>query len=127
MDLFIASAALTTLALNVKGSIAKEKGSRGKVKSSNQKKGSFLLVGDDPNSDKTKIISEFLRNLHSSNRNGSINATVSQEVLGRQLIASRDKQLGPNISVFYKQDGGLVITSGKGMSHVIIFFQLEER
>eukprot|EP01040_Poterioochromonas_malhamensis_P006785 gene6787-7311_t len=38
----------------------------------------------------------------------------SNEQVGRLLIALRDKQLGPNVSVFYKQDGGLVITSGKG-------------
>jgi len=31
------------------------------------------------------------------------------------LISLRNKQLGPNVSTFYKQDGGLVITSGQGV------------
>lgn len=34
--------------------------------------------------------------------------------IGKELITQRDKQLGPNVSVFYKQDGGLVVTSAKG-------------
>lgn len=37
------------------------------------------------------------------------------EEIGKSLIAQRDKQMGPNVSVFYKQDGGLVITSGQGV------------
>jgi ethanolamine-phosphate phospho-lyase len=36
------------------------------------------------------------------------------EKIGRELIALRDNQLGPNVSVFYKQDGGVVITEGSG-------------
>eukprot|EP01033_Poteriospumella_lacustris_P004996 gene4998-3570_t len=35
--------------------------------------------------------------------------------VGKELISLRDKQMGPNVSVFYKQDGGLVITSGSGV------------
>jgi len=38
--------------------------------------------------------------------------------IGHLLIALREKQLGPNISTFYKQDGGLVITHGEGV-HMI--------
>jgi hypothetical protein len=37
--------------------------------------------------------------------------------LGAELIAKREKSMGPNVSVFYKQDGGLVVPSGKG-SHM---------
>lgn len=37
------------------------------------------------------------------------------EEIGKALIAQRDAQMGPNVSVFYKQDGGLVVTSGKGV------------
>eukprot|EP01031_Cornospumella_fuschlensis_P016174 gene16174-19750_t len=29
------------------------------------------------------------------------------EEVGRALIAERDRHMGPNVSVFYKQDGGL--------------------
>jgi len=36
------------------------------------------------------------------------------EEIGKSLIEQRDRHMGPNVSVFYKQDGGLVITSGQG-------------
>lgn len=36
------------------------------------------------------------------------------ERTGRELIKLRDQQLGPNVSVFYKQDGGVVVTEGSG-------------
>lgn len=39
----------------------------------------------------------------------------TNEEVGKALIALREKQMGPNVSVFYKQDGGLVITSGQGV------------
>lgn len=82
---------------------------------SQTKKGSFLLLGENLNSAKAKIIGECLKNLQRKNQVTTDSASVvSQEVLGRQLIETRDKQMGPNVSVFYKQDGGLVITSGKG-------------
>ena len=42
---------------------------------------------------------------------------VNEEV-GRKLIEQRNSQLSSNISVFYKQDGGLVITKAKGV-HMI--------
>lgn len=41
------------------------------------------------------------------NRNGN--------VIGQRLIAERNKSMGPNISVFYKQEGGVVISEGKGV------------
>lgn len=40
--------------------------------------------------------------------------STSQEI-GRKLIKQRDEQLGPNVSVFYRQDNGLVVTSGSGV------------
>jgi 4-aminobutyrate aminotransferase-like enzyme len=40
---------------------------------------------------------------------------IKNREVGKELISKRDKQMGPNISVFYKQDGGLVITSAKGV------------
>ena len=36
------------------------------------------------------------------------------ERVGRSEIAMRDQHMGPNVSVFYRQDGGLVVTSGTG-------------
>jgi len=36
------------------------------------------------------------------------------EKVGRDLIKQRDQSMGPNVSIFYKQDGGLVITKGEG-------------
>jgi 4-aminobutyrate aminotransferase-like enzyme len=37
------------------------------------------------------------------------------EFIGRQLIKERQQQMGSNVSIFYKQAGGLVITSGDGV------------
>jgi 4-aminobutyrate aminotransferase-like enzyme len=34
--------------------------------------------------------------------------------LGRELIKERDTTMGPNVSVFYKDKGGLVVTSTEG-------------
>jgi ethanolamine-phosphate phospho-lyase len=39
---------------------------------------------------------------------------TSKGNLGYELIRQRDKHMGPNVSVFYKQDGGVVVTEGKG-------------
>lgn len=71
-------------------------------------KGSFLLKSTKKQSDAFKIIQQLKQN------KDDINAISQNEVIGRNLIEQREKQLGPNISVFYKEDGGLVITKGKG-------------
>jgi len=73
-----------------------------KAKLLQQKKGSFLLTSGQ--------MSEAARIISSKKDVGN----SENERLGRQLISQRDKQMGPNVSVFYKQDGGLVVTSGKG-------------
>ena len=92
------------------------KNAQGKKQSA--KKGSFLLLGENLNSAKAKIIGEYLKVLQGKNQVTTEGASISQEVLGRQLIETRDKQMGPNVSAFYKQDGGLVITSGKGTLYI---------
>jgi 4-aminobutyrate aminotransferase-like enzyme len=66
------------------------------------KKGSFLLKTVQKDSD-AKIL--------------ALSAGENDRI-GKELIAQRDKQLGPNVSVFYKQDGGLVIVRGEG-AHMI--------
>jgi ethanolamine-phosphate phospho-lyase len=68
-------------------------------------KGSFLLQTSQELSEAAKAAS--MLNM------GKISENKSNE-LGKELIAQRDKQMGPNVSVFYKQDGGLVVTSGTG-------------
>lgn len=68
-------------------------------------KGSFLLKSIEG----TESAAAKLSDKTNTGRNAEI---------GRELIGIRDKQMGPNISVFYKQDGGLVITKGKGV-HMI--------
>ena len=68
------------------------------------KKGSFLLTSGQE-SEAARII---------ASKRGNAAGGVENERVGRQLIAKREKQMGPNVSVFYKQDGGLVVTSGKG-------------
>lgn len=71
-------------------------------------KGSFLLVS-------TKDFSEAAKAAKSAG--GNVDKNTKNDEVGKALIAIRDKQLGPNVSVFYKQDGGLVVTSGTG-SHL---------
>ena len=68
------------------------------------KKGSFLLKSTGKESEAASVVDK--------------SKTERNAVIGRELINLRDKQLGPNVSVFYKQDGGLVITKGKGV-HMI--------
>eukprot|EP01039_Chlorochromonas_danica_P006936 gene6936-7675_t len=72
---------------------------------STSSKGSFLLKAVDEVSDATKAVNLF----HLDKLSGGKNAEI-----GRSLIAQRNQQVGPNVSVFYKQDGGLVVTSGTG-------------
>lgn len=69
-----------------------------KLSTSTKKKGSFLLQASGEVSD----AAVFFPNSQSK----------GNDSLGRKLISQRDKQMGPNVSVFYKQDGGLVITRG---------------
>jgi ethanolamine-phosphate phospho-lyase len=68
-------------------------------------KGSFLLKTPKELSDAAKAASL----LNIDKLEGGKN-----EEIGRSLISQRDHQLGPNVSVFYKQDGGLVIVGGNG-------------
>eukprot|EP00906_Rhabdomonas_costata_P010883 RCo015309 len=71
-------------------------------------KGSFLLKAPAVTSDAARIVADRNR------ARGIVVRTAENEKLGRQLIAARDKQMGPNVSVFYKQDGGLVVPEGRG-------------
>jgi len=71
-------------------------------------KGSFLLSKDDSASIAATVFSTIEGNAKPS----------SSETVGRELIKQRNSQVGPNVSVFYKQDGGLVVTKGKGV-HMI--------
>lgn len=57
-----------------------------------KKKGSFLLKAD-------KVLP----------KDNTLNSKI-----GCELIEKRDRQMGPNVSVFYRGDAGLVITQGKG-------------
>ena len=43
-------------------------------------------------------------------------AAVTTASAPAQLLETRCKQTGPNISIFYKKEGGLVITEGRGAS-----------
>ena len=61
------------------------------------KKGSFLLKAENIHSDAAQILN--LSNKH-----------IENSRIGKELIRQRDQQIGANVSVFYKQDGGLVIT-----------------
>lgn len=76
---------------------------------SSQTKGSFLLqVNSGSQSEASSVIKQLVPSA-STGRTPSEN-----ERLGRELIALRDKHMGPNVSVFYKQDGGVVVVKGEG-------------
>ena len=68
---------------------------------SNNRKGSFLLK--TPNT-----LSPAAQFSMKSSTNSSIGGG------DHELIKLRDQQVGPNVGVFYKQDGGLVVLSGEG-------------
>ncbi len=70
----------------------------------NKEKGSFLLKTPKELSEAAKAASKL----------GVADPNAQNDVLGKELIARRDKQMGPNVSVFYKQDGGLVVVRGEG-------------
>eukprot|EP00428_Durinskia_dybowskii_P062451 CAMPEP_0170378946 /NCGR_PEP_ID=MMETSP0117_2-20130122/13078_1 /TAXON_ID=400756 /ORGANISM="Durinskia baltica, Strain CSIRO CS-38" /LENGTH=527 /DNA_ID=CAMNT_0010634347 /DNA_START=118 /DNA_END=1701 /DNA_ORIENTATION=+ len=83
------------------------------VQHPNNKKiiGSFLLTTSKEQSEAAMIAAKA-----AVEAGKSLNTIKGKnEEVGKALIAQREKQMGPNISVFYKQDGGLVITSGKGV------------
>lgn len=73
--------------------------------SKSAEKGSFLL----------KTPAEMSAAAKAAASTGVAVGTDTNTKVGKELIALRDKQMGPNVSVFYKQDGGLVITSGSGV------------
>lgn len=77
-----------------------------KKKNLNQhdKRGSFLLKTSKEKSEASKAATEA-----ALSQGNELNTSKNDEI-GKLLIEQRDKQLGPNVSVFYKQDGGLVIT-----------------
>lgn len=79
----------------------------GKGKSRAAKKGSFLLQAAGSRSDAAAA-------LETSKGATAIYKTKNEEV-GRGLIAQHEAHMGPNVSIFYKQDGGLVVTSGQGV------------
>ena len=61
------------------------------------KKGSFLLKTPGVKSEAARIVAE---------KNCGLNDKASpsrNEQLGKSLISLRDKQMGPNVAVFYKQ------------------------
>lgn len=63
--------------------------------------GAFLLTASGTVSEAAKV-----KKVEAESRN---------ELIGRELIALREKQMGPNVSVFYKEDGGLVVEKGRGV------------
>eukprot|EP01035_Chromulina_nebulosa_P019952 gene19952-25919_t len=63
-------------------------------------KGSFLLKSTDKQSDASLLL-------------GTPKETNAYRI-GKELIKQRESQLGPNVSIFYRDDGGLVVTEGKG-------------
>jgi ethanolamine-phosphate phospho-lyase len=103
--LFVSTAVASTL-MNKYKNATKEIKPQG-INTQRNAKGSFLLKTPQQESAAAKAAKALVDSAAKSTEN-------QNEVVGRELIKLRDQQLGPNVSVFYKQDGGLVITSGKG-------------
>jgi len=121
MDLFIATTVLATLvkAKNSSKQIQKDKFEISKPSNGKSvgtvKKGSFLLQGGEVNTERSLAVNAYLTQLRiKSTSKPGVDSSLN-ETVGRKLIATREKDMGPNVSIFYKQDGGLVITSGKGL------------
>lgn len=74
--------------------------------------GSFLLTSDTEKSAAVKAFEES----QNKKRSKKADAPKTNADVGYELIKLRNNQMGPNVSVFYKQDGGLVVTRGKGMN-----------
>lgn len=82
----------------------------------NNKKGSFLLKSNNEHSKAALLLlKKQINNNSNNNDNNNLLIGNKNEEIGRKLIEERDKFMGPNVSVFYKQDGGLVIPSGQGV------------
>lgn len=105
LGLFVSSAVGATL-LNKYNNATAERKPQG-ISTVRNSKGSFLLKTSQQVSDASKAAKALEDAACKSVEN-------KNEIVGRELIKMRDQQLGPNVSVFYKQDGGLVITSGTG-------------
>lgn len=74
------------------------------------KKGSFLLATPVSAADMSEAAQAAVQAAI-----GDSATSTSNQAAGKDLITQRDQQLGPNVSVFYRQDGGLVIISGRGV------------
>jgi len=78
----------------------------GRIQFRKTSKGSFLLKSTDALSFTALQPEQSPRGLQENSKNAEV---------GRALIKVRENQTGPNVSIFYKQNGGLVLTSGKGI------------
>jgi len=69
------------------------------------KKGSFLLSSNPTDVKVAAVIDGVKRKNDKGGKNDEV---------GKDLIKLHNKHMGPNVAVFYKQDGGLVIEKGQG-------------
>eukprot|EP01042_Synura_sphagnicola_P027053 gene27053-34943_t len=104
LQLFAAATVAIAVLSKFGTSLSHKKGAKSFSKSAD-KKGSFLL----------KTPAEMSAAAKAAASTGVAVGSDTNTKVGKELISLRDKQMGPNVSVFYKQDGGLVITSGSGV------------
>lgn len=83
-------------------------------------KGSFLLKNHDSSQSLAfKVLEKYKKELAVQERNTNLlveNITTPRTYeIGKSLIQSHNQNMGPNLSLFYKDDGGLVIEKGKGV------------
>ena len=86
-------------------------------------KGSFLLKNHDISQSLAfEVLEKYKNELALQERNTNLllenvtSVTTPQTYeLGKSLIQSHNRDMGPNLSLFYKDDGGLVVEKGKGV------------
>ena len=82
------------------------------LKEHQHKQGSFLLETGSIVSSKAVALADIIAAKKQQYDQGA--RDISTNTLGRELLEKRSKNLGPNVSCFYADEGGLVITKGEG-------------
>jgi hypothetical protein len=85
-------------------------------------KGSFLLKPVDTTSLAYKVLAQHkIELLHKESTTNLLLKTASRrtEDISKELIRHHNDSMGPNLSLFYKDEGGLLVEKGNGCYMVI--------
>ncbi len=78
--------------------------------------GSFLLCNEKKEEHDKDERSQILKSIIETKKQQNIQSNEDRAAyeIGKQIIARRNESLGPNVSAFYADEGGLVVTRGEG-------------